>query len=80
MKGASIGMLANQVGAQKDASSTPSHGGEPGDTAQDQIKEVASMEEVLSQMGMSPRAPFRFTQSSRSPSMHCLLLECQQAH
>ena len=41
-------MLPNQVGAQKDASPTPSSlGGEPGDTAQDQIEEVASMEEVL---------------------------------
>ena len=33
------------------------------------------MEEVLSQMDASPKMPFRFTQSSRSPSICSLLLE-----
>ena len=47
-------------GLYKDASPTPSsQGGELCDTAQD------LMEEVASQMGLSPVSPFRFTQLSR---------------
>ena len=66
-------------GAQKDASPTPSsHGGELDDTAQDQIEEGALMEEVLSQMGASPKMLFRFTQLSRLPSICFLLLKTSQ--
>ena len=65
----------------KDTSPTPSsHGGEPCDTAQDQIEEVASMEEVLSQMGTSPKMPFRFIQLSRLPSVCSQLPELPQTH
>ena len=57
---------------QKGTSLTmPSDGGKPGDTfdmVQDMMEEVASLEEVLSQMGASSKMPFKFTQSSRSPS------------
>ena len=56
------------------------HGGELGDTAQDHIEEAALMEEELSQMGVSPRMPFRFTQLSRSPFVHSLSLACWWAH
>ena len=44
-----------------------SHGCELGDTAQDLMKEVASVEEVFSHMGTSSKTPFRFTQLSISP-------------
>ena len=65
---------------QRAASPIPSsHGGKLYDTAKDQIEEGALMEEVLSQMGISPKTPFRFTQSSRSPSIYSLSLEHQQA-
>ena len=51
---------------------TPSsHGGEAGDTG-DAVHnlrdDLASLEEVLSQMGTPSKTSFRFTQSSRSPS------------
>ena len=56
-------------GAQKVASPTSlSHGGQQGDTAQDLMEAVASMEEVFLQMGIPSKMPFRFTQLSRSPS------------
>ena len=38
------------------------------------------MEEVASQMGMSPKTPFRFTQLSRSPSICSSLLEHWLVH
>ena len=67
-------------GAQMGASSIPSsHGGEQGDTgntAQTLMDEVASMEEVFSQMGTPFKMPFRFTQLSRSPSEWSLSPEC----
>ena len=57
-------------GTQKGASSTQlSHKGEQGDTgdtAQNLMEEVASMEEVSSLMGVPSKTPFRFTQLSRS--------------
>ena len=57
-------------GAHKDASPTlSSHGGKQGDTAQD------LMEEVASQMGKSPKMPFRFTQLSRLSYVCSLSLE-----
>ena len=56
------------AGTQKGASSTPlSHGaevGDTGDTVQVLMEEVASLEEVLLQMGASSKIPFRFTQSN----------------
>ena len=59
-------------GTQKGASPTLlSHGDEQGDTgntAKDLMEEVASMEEVFSQMGAPSTMPFRFTQLSRLPS------------
>ena len=73
---------ATKVGgdAQKDTSpSLSSHAGRPCDIAQDLMEEVALIEEVLSQMVTSPKMPFRFTQSSRSPSVCSLSLECQWA-
>ena len=67
-------------GIQKDTSPTLSyHGDKPCDTAHDLMEETASMEEVLLQMGASPRIFFRFTHSSRSPSIHSLSLEHQWA-
>ena len=45
------------------------HGGEQEDTAHDLLEEVSS------QMGTSPKAPFRFMQLSRSPSICSLSLE-----
>ena len=72
---------AKSLGVQMDASPTLlSHGGELSDTAQDQIEEVALMEEVLSQMSESLRTPFRFIQLSRLPSVHSLSLECWWAY
>ena len=57
-------------GAHKNASPTSSsHGGELCDIAQDLVEDAAS------QMGTSAKMPFRFTQSSRLPSTHSLLLE-----
>ena len=60
-------------GVQKGASPTlSSHGGEQGDTgnkAQDLMEEVASMEEVFSQMGSPSKMPFR------SPSKQSLSCE-----
>ena len=70
--------------AQKGASPTPSsHGsevGDTGDTAPDQMEEVASLEEALSQMGASSKIPFQFTQQNRSPSKWSLLPEHWQDH
>ena len=61
-------------GAQGYTSPTPLfHGGEPEDTTHDLLEEVSS------QMGTSPKAPFRFTQSSRLPSIQSLSLEGSQA-
>ena len=55
---------------QKGASPTMlSHGGEQGDTAQNLMEEVASMEEVFSPMGAPSKMPFRFTQLSRLSSI-----------
>ena len=55
-------------------SPTPSfQGGKAEDTAPDLI------EEVLTQIGMSPKVPFRFTQSNRLPSTHSLSPEGGQA-
>ena len=58
--------------AQKGASPTlSSHGGKAGDTGntvQDLMEEVSSLEEVLLQMGASSKTPFRIIQSSRLPS------------
>ena len=47
-----------------------------------QAKDTAQnlLEEVWLQMGMSPRAPFRFTQLSRSPSIWSLSPEGRWAH
>ena len=60
-------------GMQRDTSPTPSScGGKPGDTAQNLIEEVTSMEEVLLQKGTSPKTPFRFTQSKRLLSIWSL--------
>ena len=54
-------------GVQRDPFPTPlSKGGEPEDTVHDLIEEVSS------QMGTSPKAPFTFMQSSRLPSIHSL--------
>ena len=50
------------------------HGGKPGGTAHNLLEEVSS------QTGASPRAPFRFTQSSRSPSIWSLSPEGRWAH
>ena len=61
-------------GAQRDASPTLlSHWGKPDDTPQYLIEEVSS------QIGMSPKAPFRFTQLSRLPSVQSLSPEGRQA-
>ena len=77
---ATIGTLPNQVGEQRDASPTPSSwGGKPSGATQGQIQEVALMKEVLSQMGTSPKMPFRFMWSSRLPSVCSLCIECQWA-
>ena len=58
--------------AQKGASPTLSyHGGEAGDTGDavhDLRDDVALMEEGLSEMGVPSKMPFRFMQSSWSPS------------
>ena len=60
-------------GAQRDASPTLlSCGGGPEDTAQDLIEEASL------QMGISSKAPFRFTLLKRFPSIHSLLLEGRQ--
>ena len=67
-------MLPNMVGTQRDASPTSSSfGDELCSTGQHQIEEVAS---ILSQMGTSPKMPYRLT----LPSMHSLSLEHQWAH
>ena len=47
---------------------------------QDQIEEVASMEEILSQIGTSPKTPFRLIQLSQWTSIHSLSLKHQWAH
>ena len=61
-------------GVQRDTSPIPSfHGGKPEDTTHDLL------EEVLSQTGASPRAPFRFTPSSRLPSIWSLSPEGRRA-
>ena len=61
---------------QEDTSSTlSSHGGQPCDTALDLMEEAASMEEVLSQRGASPKMLFRVTQLRRLLSICSLLLE-----
>ena len=44
------------------------------------MKVAASMEEVLSQAGASPKMSFRFTQLSRLPLIHSILLGHQWAH
>ena len=68
-------------GTQMGASPTPSsHGVEQGDTAntaQNLIKEIASMEEVFLLMCAPSKIPFRFTQLSRSPFEQSLSPECQ---
>ena len=62
-------------GEQRDASPTPlSCGGKPENTT------CNLLEEVSSQMGMSPRAHFRFIQSSRSPSIWSLSPEGRWVH
>ena len=67
-------------GTQKNTSPTLSScGGKPCDTAQDLMEEAALMEEVLLQMSTSPKMPFRFTQTSRLPSVCSLLIEHQWA-
>ena len=48
-------------------------GGEPGNTIHDLLEQVSS------EMGTSPKAPFRFTQFSRSPSMWPLSPKGRQA-
>ena len=54
---------------QRGSSHIPSScDGEGGDTAQDLMEEVASLEEVLSQMGAPSKMPFRFGRTSRPPS------------
>ena len=57
---------------QKGASPTPSshevEQGDTGDTAQNLIEEIASMEEVFSLTGAPSKMSFRFTQLSRLPS------------
>ena len=72
------------TGAQKGTYLMPaSHGGNAGytgNTAQDLMEEVASLEEVLLQMGTSTKMPFRFTQSSRLPSKWSLPPECWWGH
>ena len=56
--------------AQRDISSTLSfRGGKPEDTTHDLLKEVPT------QMGTSPRVPFRFMQSITLPSVYSLLPE-----
>ena len=55
------------IGVQRDTSPTPSFcRGKPEDTTHNLLEEVSS------QMDMSPKAPFRFTQLSRLPSIHSL--------
>ena len=49
-------------------------GGKPEDTTHDVLEEVSL------QSGTSPRAPFRFTQSSRLPSIQSLSPEGRWAH
>ena len=70
--------------AQRLASPTPvSHRGEASDTGeavQDLRDDVDSMEEEVSQIGASPKMPFRFTQSRQSPSEQSLMSEHQQDH
>ena len=56
-----------------------SHGGEQadtGNTAQDLMEEVASMEEVFSHLDAPSKVSFRLTQLSRSPSEWSWSLEC----
>ena len=64
-------MLLWGADAQKSASSTPSsHRGEAGstgDAVQDLRDDVDSLEEGMSQMGASPKMPFRFIQSGQLP-------------
>ena len=67
---ASIGMLPKEVGVQRDTFPTPlSWGGKACDATQDQIEEITLMEEVLSQMDISPKTPLRFLQLSKFPSI-----------
>ena len=72
-KWASIIMLTKEAEAcKKGASLIPlSHGdkqGDTGNTSQDLMEEVASIEEVFSQMGTPSMMPFRSTKFSRSSS------------
>ena len=61
-------------GAQRYTSPIPSCcGGEWEDTTHDLLEEVSS------QMGTSPKAPFSFMHSSRSPSIHSLSPDGRQA-
>ena len=61
-------------GVQKYTSPIPScHGGKPEDTAHHLLEEVSS------QMGTSLKTPFRFMQSSRSPSINSLSPEDRRA-
>ena len=57
--------------AQKSAPTPSSHRDEATDTGkavQDLRNDVDLLEEGMSQVGTSPKIPFRFTQSSQSPS------------
>ena len=80
----SIRLLLKREQMLRSASQTPSsHRGEAGDTgaaAQDLRDDVDLLEEGMSQMGASPKIPFRFQQSSWSPSEWSLTPECQQDH
>ena len=61
-------------GAQRYTFPTPSYcGGKPKDTTHDLLEEVSS------QTSASPKASFRLTQLSRSPSIHSLSPEGRQA-
>ena len=68
---------ATKVGGvvQRDISPTPSfQGGEPEDSTH------VLLEEVSTQMNMSPKVPLRFTQLSRSPSICSLSPKGGQTH
>ena len=70
--------------AQKSTSSTPlSHRGEASNTdtaVQDLSDDVDLLEEGMLQMDVSPKMPFKFTQSNQSPSEQSLMPQYQQDH
>ena len=74
---------AAREGAKGTSPTLSSHGCEAGDTSEaghDLRDDVDSFEERLSLMGTLSRMPFRFTQSSWSPSEWSLMPDHQQDH